>query len=72
MKGLIIGDSVFTVHDSGLLCGVGIEPHGKAIIEERRKKLNSHSIGYYCGLHGKEQRDEAMARRDRVRARQSW
>ena len=70
MKGLIIGDSVFTVHDSGLLCGVGITPHGKAVIEELRR--DKKSIGYYCGLHGKEQRDEAMARRDRVRARQSW
>ena len=70
MQGQIIGTSVFSVHERGLICGVGIEPHGKAIIEERRTDMNS--IGYYCGLHGKEQRDEATARRDRVRARRDW
>ena len=72
MPGQIIGDSVFSVHETGFDCGVGSTPHGKAVLEERRMMLNSHSIGYYCALHGTEQRDEATARRDRVRARRDW
>ena len=72
MPGQIIGDSVFSLHDGRFDCAVGIEPHGKAVIEVRRKKLNSHSIGYYCERHADAQRDVARALRkidDRKRAR---
>ena len=64
MKGQVIGDSVFSLHDGRFMCGVGISPHGKAVIEERRKKVNSISIGYYCAAHADSQRRDARAQRD--------
>ena len=65
MKTETIGTSVFSVNDTGWLCGVGIEPHGKAVIEVRRSDKNS--IAHYCEFHAREEREEAIDRRDRAR-----
>ena len=67
MKGEIIGTSVFEIHDGTFVCMCGLDPHGKAVIMERRTDINS--IGYFCAFHAREYREEARDRRDRARAR---
>ena len=72
MKGQIIGDSVFVVHEKGYLCGVGRSGHGNAVVEERRKKLNSIDIGYYCAAHADSQKYNARKRAEREVIRRKW